>query len=63
MEPIQFPDMLSETLIEHSIEELGTWVEGKIDAGLSPVTLIGLMELYKSSLAYNLFEDEEEEDE
>lgn len=61
MEPIQFPDMRSETLIEHSIDELGTWVEGQIAKGISPVTLIGLMELYKTSLAYNLLEDEEEE--
>ena len=62
MEPIQFPDMRSETLIEHSIDELGTWVEGKLEAGMSAVTLIGLMELYKISLAYNLLEDEEEND-
>lgn len=62
MEPIQFPDMRSETLIEHSIDELGTWVEGKLEAGMSAVTLIGLMELYKTSLAYNLLEDEEEND-
>jgi len=62
MEPIQFPDMRSETLIEHSIDELGTWVEGKLEAGMSAVTLIGLMELYKTSLAYNLLEDEDEDD-
>lgn len=63
METIQFPDMKSETLIERAIEELGIWVEGQIDKGLSPVTLIGLMELYKTSLAYNLLDDDEEEDE
>ena len=63
MDAIPFPDMLSETLTAHAIDELGTWVEEQIEKGISPITLMGLMELYKTSLAYNLLEDDEEEEE
>jgi len=42
------------------MEQLGTWVEGQIELGVSPIILIGLMETYKSALSYNLLVDEDE---
>jgi hypothetical protein len=57
---VEFPDNKTERLIEEAMEELGNWVEGQIDIGLSPIILIGLMETYKSALSYNLLVDEDE---
>lgn len=57
---VEFPDNKTERLIEEAMEELGTWVEGQIDIGVSPIILIGLMETYKSALSYNLLVDEDE---
>jgi hypothetical protein len=57
---VEFPDNKTERLIEDAMEELGTWVEGQIDIGVSPIILIGLMETYKSALSYNLLVDEDE---
>ena len=57
---VEFPDNKTERLIEDAIEELGNWVEGQIDIGVSPIILIGLMETYKSALSYNLLVDEDE---
>jgi predicted transcriptional regulator len=57
---VEFPDNKTERLIEDAMEELGNWVEGQIDIGLSPIILIGLMETYKSALSYNLLVDEDE---
>ena len=57
---VEFPDNKTERLIEDAMEQLGTWVEGQIDIGLSPIILIGLMETYKSALSYNLLVDEDE---
>ena len=57
---VEFPDNKTDRLIEEAMEELGNWVEGQIDIGLSPIVLIGLMETYKSSLSYNLLVDEDE---
>ena len=57
---VEFPDNKTERLIEDSMEQLGTWVEGQIELGVSPIILIGLMETYKSALSYNLLVDEDE---
>ena len=57
---VEFPDNKTERLIEEAMEELGNWVEGQIDIGLSPIILIGLMETYKSALTNNLLIDEDE---
>jgi hypothetical protein len=57
---VEFPDNKTERLIEDAMEELGNWVEGQIDIGVSPIILIGLMETYKSALSYNLLVDEDE---
>ena len=57
---VEFPDNKTDRLIEEAMEELGNWVEGQIDIGLSPIVLIGLMETYKSALSYNLLVDEDE---
>ena len=57
---VEFPDNKTERLIEDAMEELGTWVEGQIELGVSPIILIGLMETYKSALTNNLLIDEDE---
>jgi hypothetical protein len=57
---VEFPDNKTERLIEDAMDQLGTWVEGQIELGVSPIILIGLMETYKSALSYNLLVDEDE---
>lgn len=59
MSTIDFPDVRNDRLIENALEELGNWVESQIELGVSPIVIIGLMETYKSSLCFNLLEDEE----
>jgi len=59
MSTIDFPDVRSDRLAENAMEELGNWVESQIELGVSPIVIIGLMETYKSSLCFNLLEDEE----
>ena len=59
MDTIPFPDTRADRLAENALEELGNWVESQIELGVSPITLIGLMETYKASLCFNLLEDEE----
>ena len=62
MTTIEFPDTRADRLAEQAMDELGNWVEGQMDKGVSPIVLIGLMETYKSSLCYNLLVDEEDYD-
>ena len=59
MSTIDFPDVRNDRLTENALEELGNLVESQIELGVSPIVLIGLMETYKSSLCFNLLEDEE----
>lgn len=61
MDTIPFPDTRADRLAENAMAELSEWVEHQIDLGVSPIVLIGLIETYKSSLAYNLLVDEEDE--
>lgn len=63
METIPFPDKISDRLTEEAMDKLGEWVEEFVDRGVNQVSLIGLMEIYKTSLAYNLLEDEDDADE
>lgn len=42
------------------MDELGNWVEGQMEKGVSAIVLIGLIETYKAALANNLLVDEEE---
>ena len=57
---VEFPDNKTDRLIEDAMEQLGNWVEGQIELGVSPIILIGLIETYKSALSYNLLVDEDE---
>lgn len=61
MDAIPFPDTRADRLAENAMAELGEWVEHQVELGVSPIVLIGLIETYKSSLAYNLLVDEEDE--
>jgi hypothetical protein len=61
MDTIPFPDTRADRLAENAMAELSEWVERQIELGVSPIVLIGLIETYKSSLAYNLLVDEEDE--
>ena len=63
METIPFPDKISDRLTEEAMDKLGEWVEEFVEKGVNQVSLIGLMEIYKTSLAYNLLEDEDDADE
>ena len=63
METIPFPDKISDRLTEEAMDKLGEWVEEFMDRGVNQVSLIGLMDIYKTSLAYNLLEDEDDADE
>ena len=63
METIPFPDKISDRLTEEAMDKLGEWVEEFVDRGVNQVSLIGLMDIYKTSLAYNLLEDEDDADE
>ena len=61
MTTIEFPDVRNDRLIENALEELGDWAVSQIELGVSPIVLIGLMETYKSSLCFNLLEDEDDD--
>jgi len=63
METIPFPDKISDRLTEEAMDKLGEWVEEYVEKGVNQISLIGLMEIYKTSLAYNLLEDEYDDDE
>ena len=59
MDTIPFPDTRTERLSEAAMDELSEWAEEKIETGISPIILIGLLETYKGALAYNLLIDED----
>mgnify|MGYP003675290492 FL=1 len=61
MTTIEFPDVRNDRLIENALQELANWAESQIELGVSPIVLIGLMETYKSSLCFNLLEDEDDD--
>jgi hypothetical protein len=59
MDTIPFPDRQSEALTEKACDELAEWVARYIDKGIDAVTLIGMLELYKTAVSYNMLEDVE----
>ena len=58
MDLLKFPEAVDMT--EEAMEALSHWVEVYTEKGLSHVAVIGLLEIYKTSLAYNLLEDEDD---
>ena len=61
METIPFPDKISDRLTEEAMDKLGEWVDEYVEKGVNQVSLIGLMEIYKTSISYNLLEDVEDD--
>lgn len=57
---VEFPDMKSDKLINDAMSELADWVGKHSDAGVTDVTLIGMLETYSTAIAYNLLVDEDE---
>lgn len=56
-ETIPFPSY--EKLWLEAYDELSEWVTKYLDAGIDPVSMVGLLETYKFSITYNLMEDVE----
>ena len=61
MDAIPFPDMRNDRLTEEALEKLSEWVEHYIELGINQITIIGLLEIYKTSLSFNLLEDVEDD--
>jgi len=59
MDAIPFPNRLAEALTEKACDELAEWVEKYTDSGIDAVTLIGILELYKTAISFNTLEDVE----
>ncbi len=61
MDAIPFPDMRNDRLTEEALDKLGEWVEHYIDMGVNQITIIGLLDVYKTSISFNLLEDVEDD--
>jgi hypothetical protein len=61
MTTIEFPDVRNDRLTEEALDRLGEWVEHCIEIGVNQITIIGLLDIYKTSLSYNLLEDVEDD--
>ena len=61
MTTIEFPDVRNDRLTEEALDRLGEWVENYIELGVNQITIIGLLDIYKTSLSYNLLEDVEDD--
>jgi len=59
METIPFPDVKYQKLAESAFDDLSQWVDKYLDAGVDETTMIGMLELFKTSMAFNLLEDVE----
>lgn len=59
MDAIPFPNRQAEALTEKACDELAEWVAKYIDSGIDAVALIGMLELYKTAISYNMLEDVE----
>jgi hypothetical protein len=57
---VEFPDSKTDRQIDEAMDNLGTWVESNLEIGVSPIVLIGLIEVYKAALTTNLLVDEED---
>jgi hypothetical protein len=61
MTTIEFPDVRNDRLTEEALDRLGEWVENYIELGVNQITIIGLLDIYKTSISYNLLEDVEDD--
>lgn len=61
MSTIDFPDVRNDRLTEEALDKLGEWVEHYIELGVNQITIIGLLDIYKTSISYNLLEDVEDD--
>jgi len=61
MTTIEFPDVRNDRLTEEALDRLGKWVEHYIELGVNQITIIGLLDIYKTSISYNLLEDVEDD--
>ena len=61
MDAIPFPDMRNDRLTEEALDKLGEWVDHYIDMGVNQITIIGLLDIYKTSISFNLLEDVEDD--
>ena len=61
MTTIEFPDVRNDRLTEEALDKLGEWVDNYIDLGVNQITIIGLLDVYKTSISYNLLEDVEDD--
>lgn len=61
MDAIPFPDMRNDRLTEEALDKLGEWVDHYIDMGVNQITIIGLLDVYKTSISFNLLEDVEDD--
>lgn len=57
MEPIYFPNRKLEEMTEKACQEIADWIEKYTDDGVDTLSLVGILEVYKSALTYNLLED------
>lgn len=57
---VEFPDSKTDRQIDEAMDNLGTWVETNLEIGVSPIVLIGLIEVYKGALTTNLLVDEDD---
>jgi len=58
-ETIPFPDNSYEKLWLEAYDELSEWIDQYLEAGIDPVSMIGLLEVFKHSIATNVMEDVE----
>lgn len=57
MEPIYFPNIKLEVMTEKACQEIADWIEKYTDDGVDTLSLVGILEVYKTALTYNLLED------
>lgn len=53
--------MRNDRLTEEALDKLGEWVDHYIDMGVNQITIIGLLDVYKTSISFNLLEDVEDD--
>lgn len=56
---IPFPDKSYEKLWLEAYDELSEWIDQYLESGIDPVSMIGLLEVFKHSIATNVMEDVE----
>ena len=58
-ETIPFPDNSYAKMSAEACDELASWVAKYLEAGMEETAIVGLLEVYKLAVAYNLLEDVE----